>query len=207
MKIVFATANAHKLREISEIMADAGFTAEFRSMQEAGFTGDIEETGETFEENALCKARTVHAFLRKGDALADTVVLADDSGLEIDALNGEPGVYSARYLGEDTPHAEKNRDILRRMQDVPEEDRTARFVCAVAAVFPDGKEEVFRKTLEGHIAHESAGTNGFGYDPIFFLPERGCTNAELSPEEKNAISHRGKGFRAMAARLREQHNQ
>ena len=203
MKIVFATANAHKLREISEIMADAGFTAEFRSMQEAGFTGDIEETGRTFEENALCKARTVHAFLRKGDALADTVVLADDSGLEIDALNGEPGVYSARYLGEDTPHAEKNRDILRRMKDVPEEQRTARFVCAVAAVFPDGREEVLRETFEGRIAYESAGTNGFGYDPIFYLPEYGCTSAEISPEEKNRISHRGKALRLMRDKLRE----
>ena len=201
MKIVLATANAHKMREISEIMAEAGFRADFRDMQAAGFAGDIEETGTTFEENALCKARAVHAFLKAQGRLEDAVVLADDSGLVIDALNGEPGIYSARYLGEDTPHSEKNKDILRRMEGVPEEARTARFVCAVAAVFPDGREEVLRRALEGHIAHESAGTNGFGYDPIFFLPERGCTNAELTAEEKNSISHRGQGFRAMAALL------
>ncbi|MBR5970042.1 MAG: RdgB/HAM1 family non-canonical purine NTP pyrophosphatase [Lachnospiraceae bacterium] len=201
MKIVLATANAHKMREISEIMAEAGFRADFRDMHAAGFAGDIEETGTTFEENALCKARAVHTFLKEQGTLEDAVVLADDSGLVIDALDGEPGIYSARYLGEDTPHSEKNKDILRRMEGVPEEERTARFVCAVAAVFPDGKEEVLRRALEGQIAYESAGTNGFGYDPIFFLPERGCTNAELTPEDKNSISHRGQGFRAMAALL------
>ena len=203
MKILLATANAHKLREISEIMADTGFTATFRSMHDAGFTGDIAETGETFEENALCKARAVHEFLRDEGSLADAIVLADDSGLEIDALGGEPGIYSARYLGEDTPYTEKNRILLERMKDVPEEQRTARFVCAVAAVFPDGREEVLRETFEGRIAYESAGTNGFGYDPILYLPERHCTSAELSPEEKNKISHRGKGFRAMATLLKD----
>lgn len=204
MKIVFATANAHKLEEVREILASAGVTGELLTMAEAGMTDEIEETGTTFEENALCKVRAVSAFLKAhGGQAADVVVLADDSGLVIDALNGEPGVYSARYLGEDTPYAEKNAVILKRMEAVPEDERTARFVCAVAASFPDGTQRTVRAVMEGRIAYESAGTNGFGYDPIFFLPQYGKTSAELSPKEKNRISHRGGAIRAMAEILGE----
>lgn len=187
-KIIFATGNKDKLREIRAIMADTGF--EIISMREAGFDGDIIEDGTTFEENALIKARTIAEKTHM-------LTLADDSGLVIDYLNGEPGIYSARYLGEDTPHSVKNIDLMRRLEGVADEERSARFVCAVAAVFPDGHSEVVKKTMEGRIAYESAGKNGFGYDPIFFLPEYGCTSAELSPEEKNKISHRGKAIRAM----------
>ena len=194
MEIIFATGNKNKLREIRAILA--GTDAQILSMAEAGFEGDIEEDGTSFEENALIKARTIAKQTGR-------LTLADDSGLVIDCLNGEPGIYSARYLGEDTPHSEKNKDLIRRLDGVPDEKRSARFVCAVAAVFPDGREEVVTKTMEGRIAYESAGTNGFGYDPIFYLPERGCTNAELSPEEKNAISHRGKAMRAMCELLKE----
>ena len=195
MQIIFATGNQGKLREIRAILAQDH--AEVISMKEAGFEGDIEENGTTFEENALIKARTIAKE-------TGTLTLADDSGLCIDALDGEPGIYSARYLGEDTPHSVKNPHILKRMENVPEEKRTARFVCACAAVLPDGREYVVRQTMEGHIAHEAAGENGFGYDPIFYLPERGCTNAELSPEEKNRISHRGKALRAMRDLLKQE---
>ena len=125
------------------------------------------------------------------------MVLADDSGLEIDYLNKEPGIYSARYMGEDTSYHIKNKSLIDRLEGVPDEKRTARFVCAIAAVFPDGKELVVRGTVEGIIGYEEKGENGFGYDPIFYLPERGCTTAELSPEEKNSISHRGNALRLM----------
>ena len=124
-------------------------------------------------------------------------MLADDSGLEIDHLNKEPGIYSARYMGEDTSYHIKNKSLIDRLEGVPDEKRTARFVCAIAAVFPDGKELVVRGTVEGIIGYEEKGENGFGYDPIFYLPERGCTTAELSPEEKNSISHRGNALRLM----------
>lgn len=187
-KIIFATGNKDKLREIRAIMEGTDY--EIISMKEAGFDGDIVEDGTTFEENALIKARTIAEKTHM-------LTLADDSGLVIDYLNGEPGIYSARYLGEDTPHSVKNIDLMRRLEGVEDEKRSARFVCAVAAVFPDGHSKVVKKTMEGRIAYESAGENGFGYDPIFFLPEYGCTSAELSPEEKNKISHRGKAIRAM----------
>ena len=186
--IIFATGNQNKLNEIRAIMEGADY--EIISMKEAGFDRDIVEDGTSFEENALIKARTIANETH-------TLTLADDSGLVIDYLNGEPGIYSARYLGEDTPHSVKNADLLRRLDGVPDEKRTARFVCAVAAVFPDGHSEVVKRTMEGRIAYESAGENGFGYDPIFYLPEYGCTNAQLTPEQKNAISHRGKAIRAM----------
>lgn len=188
-RIVFATGNAHKMIEIRQILEDLGMPV--ISMREAGVDPEIIEDGVTFEENALIKAREVAKLL------PNDIVLADDSGLEVDALNGEPGIYSARYAGEDTPYEIKNQLILDRLKEVSEEERTARFACAVAAVFPDGTEKVVRKNMEGRIAYESAGANGFGYDPIFYLPEYGCTSAELSPEDKNAISHRGKALRAM----------
>ncbi|MBO4902054.1 MAG: XTP/dITP diphosphatase [Lachnospiraceae bacterium] len=194
MKIIFATGNQGKLREIRAILKDTD--AEVLSMKEAGFDGDIEENGTSFEENALIKARTIAEKMH-------LLTLADDSGLVIDHLNGEPGIYSARYLGEDTPHSIKNANLIERLTGVPDEERSARFVCAVAAVTPDGKEYTVQATMEGRIAYEPAGTNGFGYDPIFYLPEYGCTNAELTPDQKNEISHRGKALRAMCAKLQE----
>ncbi len=192
-KIVFATGNKDKMREIREIMQD--MNVEVISMKDAGITVDIVEDGKTFEENALIKARAVAAY-------TDAIVLADDSGLEIDYLNKEPGVYSARYLGEDTSYTIKNRALLDRLEGVEKEKRTARFVCAIAAVLPDKTELVTRQTMEGYIGDEPEGENGFGYDPIFYLDEFGCSSAALSREQKNAISHRGKGLRAMKELLR-----
>ncbi len=189
--IIFATGNEGKLREIRDIMADAKIV----SMKEAGIEAQIEENGSTFEENALIKARGVSAY-------TDAIVLADDSGLEVDYLNKEPGVYSARYLGEDTSYAIKNQAILDRMKGVPREARSARFVCAIAAVLPDGREFVVRETIEGYIGECAAGTKGFGYDPIFYVEELGCSTAELSEEKKNEVSHRGKALRAMKKVLR-----
>ena len=191
-QIIFATGNKDKMREIREIMADTD--VEIRSMKEAGITVDIVEDGTTFEENALIKARAIAAH-------TDAIVLADDSGLEVDALNKEPGVYSARYLGEDTSYDIKNQAIIDRLEGVAKEDRTARFVCAIAAVLPDGRELVTRQTMEGYIGYEPGGENGFGYDPIFYLDQYGCSSAAISPEEKNAISHRGKALRAMKEML------
>ncbi len=187
-KIIFATGNQDKMREIREIMAD--MDVEVCSMKEEGISVDIVEDGKTFEENALIKARAVAAC-------TDGIVLADDSGLEIDYLNGEPGVYSARYLGEDTSYAIKNQPLLDRLKGVEKEKRTTRFVCAVAAVLPDRTELVTRQTMEGYIGETPEGMNGFGYDPIFYLDEYGCSSAALSREEKNAISHRGKALRAI----------
>ena len=187
-KIVFATGNKDKMREIREIMADC--EVEIFSMKEAGIDVDIVENGTTFEENALIKAKAIAEH-------TDAIVLADDSGLEIDALNKEPGIYSARYMGEDTSYTVKNRNLIERLEGVPKEQRTARFVCAIAAVLPGGKDLVTRQTMEGYIGYEPEGENGFGYDPIFFLEEYGCSSAALSREQKNAISHRGKALRAM----------
>jgi XTP/dITP diphosphohydrolase len=187
-EIIFATGNQDKLREIREIME--GCPVEIHSMKEAGITADIAEDGTTFEENALIKARAIAAQ-------TDAIVLADDSGLEIDHLNKEPGVYSARYMGEDTSYDIKNQNLIERLDGVPKEERTARFVCAIAAVLPDGQELVTRQTMEGYIGYEPEGENGFGYDPIFYLDEFGCSSATLAPEQKNAISHRGKALRAM----------
>lgn len=187
-KIVFATSNEGKMREIREIMKDLG--CEVVSLKEAGVQVDIVEDGDTFEANAVIKAKTV--WEQTGG-----IVLADDSGLEIDALNGEPGVYSARYMGEHTSYEIKNWNLIHRLNGVPEEKRTARFVAAIAAVLPDGRVVTTRGTMEGVIAHEPAGAGGFGYDPILMLTEYGKTSAELTMEQKNAISHRGKGLRAM----------
>jgi XTP/dITP diphosphohydrolase len=193
-RIVFATGNEGKMREIREILGDLDM--EIVSMKEAGITADIVEDGATFEENARIKATAVAAC-------TDDIVLADDSGLEVDYLNKEPGVYSARYLGEDTPYEIKNQAILDRLSGVPKEKRTARFVCAIAAVLPDKQVIIARETIEGYIGERPAGTNGFGYDPIFYVDEYGCSTAELSEEEKNAISHRGKALRAIKERLYE----
>ena len=164
------------------------------SMKEAGIHADIVEDGSTFEENAVIKAKTICE-------LTGEITLADDSGLEIDYLNKEPGIYSARYMGEDTSYHIKNANLIERLEGVPDEKRTARFVCAIAAAFPDGRRETVRATMEGRIGYEEKGENGFGYDPIFYLPEYGCTSAELSMEEKNRISHRGKALRLIKEEL------
>ena len=185
-KIIFATGNEHKMIEIRAILSDLG--AEILSQKEAGIKADVVEDGATFEENAMIKAEAI-------SKMTGEIVLADDSGLEIDYLNKEPGIYSARYMGEDTSYDIKNQALLDRLDGVPDEKRTARFVCAIAAAMPDGCCEVVRGTMEGIIGHKIAGENGFGYDPIFFLPECGCTSAELSPEKKNELSHRGEGLK------------
>ena len=190
MRIIFATGNKDKLREIGQILSDCSI--EVISMRDAGIEGEAEETGKSFEENALQKARYVYEKNGKKDG---DLVVADDSGLEIDALNGEPGILSARYMGKDTSYHEKNADLVKRLEGVPDEKRTARFVCAMALICPDGRERVVRQTMEGRIGYGEAGKNGFGYDPIFFLPEYGMTSAEVSPEVKNSISHRGKALR------------
>ena len=192
-KIIFATGNAGKMKEIRMIMADLDI--EVQSMKEAEIQAEIVEDGETFEENAKIKAQAIAQELRARGEQA--VVLADDSGLEIDYLNKEPGVYSARYMGEDTPYTVKNANLIQRLEGVPDEERTARFVCVIAAVFPDGRGFQTRATIEGRIVYEEKGENGFGYDPIFYLPEYGMYSAELAPEEKNRISHRGKALEEM----------
>lgn len=188
-KIIFATGNENKMKEIRMILADLGMP--ILSMKEAGIDMDIVEDGTTFEENALIKAKEISKLVD------NCIVLADDSGLEIDYLNKEPGIYSARYAGVDTSYDVKNRLLLDRLEGVADEQRTARFVCAVAAAFPDGTTEVVRGTIEGRIGYEIKGEYGFGYDPIFYLPEYGCTTAELEPEMKNKLSHRGNALRAI----------
>ena len=197
-KIIFATGNAGKMKEIRMILDDLGM--EILSMKEAGVATDVDETGTTFEENAVLKASAIAEKLKEQGENA--IVLADDSGLEIDYLNKEPGVYSARYMGEDTSYHIKNGNLIERLNGVPDEKRTARFVCVIAAVMPDGKEYTTRGTIEGIIGYEERGENGFGYDPIFYLPEYKCYSAELSPEEKNKISHRGKALELMKDILR-----
>jgi XTP/dITP diphosphohydrolase len=204
MKIVFATGNKNKMKEIREILGGLGM--EIISMADAGVSDDIVEDGTTFEENSMIKAKGVAEALGKVNPqlASEAIVMADDSGLEVDYLNKEPGVYSARYMGKDTSYTEKNNNIISRLDGVPDEKRTARFVCAISAVLPDGKSFCVREAMEGRIGYEIAGSNGFGYDPIFFLPEYGKTSAEISPEEKNAISHRGKALRAMEKLLGEE---
>ena len=191
-RIIFATGNQHKMAEIRQILGD--LPVEILSMKEAGISVDIVEDGTTFEENAWIKAQAVAAC-------CDDIVLADDSGLEIDYLNKEPGIYSARYAGEDTSYEIKNQMLLNRLQGVPREKRTARFVCAIAAAVPGQEPIVVRGTIEGYIGDRPAGENGFGYDPIFYVPDLDCSTAELSPEEKNARSHRGNALRMMRERL------
>ena len=188
-RILFATGNVDKVREISEILAGTGI--EILSLKEAGLDIDIEENGTTFEENAAIKAKTAAE-------MSGEIALADDSGLMIDAFDGGPGVYSARFLGHNTSYEEKNDYILEKLKDVPDEKRGAKFVCVAALAFPDERATITRRgEMKGRIAREKSGANGFGFDPIFFLPEYGCTSATLSPDDKNAISHRGKAFRAI----------
>ena len=191
--MIFATGNEGKLREIRMILCDLG--VEILSLKEAGITADVEENGSTFEENAVIKAREIMK-------LTNEIVLADDSGLEVDALNKEPGIYSARYMGHDTSYTIKNRSIIDRLEGKEGAERSARFVCAIAAAFPDGRVVTTRATMEGQIGYEERGENGFGYDPIFYLPEYQCYSAELPLEEKNKLSHRGKALRLMKEELK-----
>ena len=187
-RIIFATKNQGKMKEIREILSEESYIVQ--SMEEAGIDIDVVEDGDTFEANALKKAIEI-------SQVSQSIVLADDSGLEIDFFDQAPGVYSARYLGKDTPYLEKNAIILDRMKEVPQNKRTARFVCAIAVAFPDGKTHVVRATIEGTIAYEIKGNNGFGYDPIFYVPEYKMTTSEMSAELKNKLSHRGKALRKM----------
>lgn len=192
-EIVFATGNPGKAREVAMMFADMDVCV--KTLNEAGIKAEIVENGSTFMENACIKAKTIARY-------TDKIVLADDSGLVIDHLNGEPGIYSARYMGEDTSYDIKNRNILERMRGVPDDLRSARFVCAMAAVMPDGEVIETEGVMEGRIGHEIAGENGFGYDPIFYLPEFELSSAQITPEEKNEVSHRGKALRLMQEELR-----
>ncbi|MBQ8640180.1 MAG: XTP/dITP diphosphatase [Lachnospiraceae bacterium] len=193
-KIIFATSNEGKMKEIRMILDGCG--CEVLSLKEAGIRVDIEENGTTFEENAVIKVKAIRP-------LTDAIVLADDSGLEVDWLGKAPGVYSARYMGEDTSYEIKNQAIIDQLEGVEGADRSARFVCVIAASLPDGSILTTRGTIEGEIAKTPAGAGGFGYDPIVYVPEFGMTTAELSAEAKNEVSHRGKGLRAMKAKLAE----
>ena len=193
MKIIFATGNQDKMKEIREILKDTDI--EVISLKDAGIDVDVVEDGSTFEENAIIKAETIMK-------MTGEVVLSDDSGLEIDYLNKEPGIYSARYMGEDTSYRIKNAKLIERLEGVVDEERTARFVCAVAAAFPDGRIITTRGMMEGVIGYEERGGNGFGYDPIFYLSEYQKSSAELDPAVKNSISHRGKALRAMKKHLK-----
>lgn len=192
-RIIFATGNEGKMREIRMIMEDLGIPAV--SMKEAGIQAEIEENGASFAENAAIKAKAIRD-------LTGEIVMADDSGLVIDYLGGAPGIYSARFMGEDTSYDIKNTALINKLEGVPDEKRTARFVCAIACALPDGRMLESEGAMEGIIGHEIKGGNGFGYDPIFYLPEYGCTSAEITPEQKNELSHRGKALRAMKEQLK-----
>ena len=206
--IIFATGNANKMVEVREILKD--LQTEIFSLKDAGITVDVEENGTTFEENALIKVDGIAAWCRQNGIPAmpdrdpaEFIILADDSGLEIDKLNKEPGVYSARYMGYDTSYREKNANLIAHLEGVEKAERTARFVCAIGAAIPGQESRVVRGTIEGYIGWEERGANGFGYDPIFYLYENDLSTAEISPEEKNQISHRGKALELMKEILRE----
>ena len=195
MTIILATGNAGKLSEVREILPKYDFI----TLKDIGFDRDIEENGSTYEENALIKVRAVWDFLDRHDR----IIMADDSGLEIDYLNGEPGIHSARYMGYDTPYSVKNQAIIDALAGVPDEKRGARYVCAIAIKFPDGTESTVRGIYEGKVAYEAKGTNGFGYDPMFWVPAFGKTDGELPIEIKNKMSHRAKALRAADELIRE----
>ncbi|MEE1051227.1 MAG: RdgB/HAM1 family non-canonical purine NTP pyrophosphatase [Lachnospiraceae bacterium] len=211
IQIIFATGNKNKVREIREIITRPDVSVV--TMKEAGVAADPEEDGTSFADNALIKARAVHRLVLRAEAEGrlpgqkdgvTNIIMSDDSGLVVDALGGEPGIYSARYLGRDTDYNYKMRYIMDRLKDTPWEARTARFTAAVAAVLPDGTSYTAVGHMEGYIGYEIAGENGFGYDPFFYLPEYQMTSAQISPEQKNAISHRGRALRAMLHILEEQ---
>ena len=203
-KVIVATGNSGKIREIKSIFNFSNW--QIVTMKEENLAPEIIEDGKTFEENSLIKARRVREeYLKKKPSdyvnYDKVFVFADDSGLEVDALNKEPGVLSARYMGEDTSYHIKNQAIIDRLEGVEDKDRTARFVCALSSIDMEGNEIVVRETMEGYIGYKEAGENGFGYDPIFMLPEYGCTSSEIPMEEKNKISHRGKAIRKMLSIL------
>lgn len=187
-KIIFATTNKNKVREVNMMME--GFDVELVPMTDMGIDVEIEETGTTFEENAIIKAKAICD-------MTGEIALADDSGLEVDYLDGAPGVYSSRFLGEDTPYEIKNDYIIEKLKDAKGKERSARFACAMAMVFPDGDVETCYGTIEGLIGYEQKGTNGFGYDPIVYVPEYEMTTGEMTPQLKNSISHRGKALEQM----------
>jgi len=187
-KVIFATSNEGKMKEIREILKDLDI--ELLSLKEAGLNPEIEENGSTFEANAIIKANAIIE-------LAHEIVLADDSGLEVDYMNKAPGVYSARFMGEDTSYDIKNQFIIDKLATAEDQERSARFVCVIACAFPEGEVFTRRATIEGSIAKQITGSNGFGYDPIFYVPEYGCTTAQMTAELKNKISHRGKALSAM----------
>ena len=189
---IVATQNKDKISEIREILSDLPF--DILSMEEAGFSQNIEETGTTFAENALIKARAVHQ-------VTGGYVMADDSGLSIDALSGAPGIYSARFHGKDSSYQEKIEALWELLIDVPLEERTAHFICAIAVVMPDGDSFVTEGKVDGIIYDKRLGNNGFGYDPVFYIPEKGMTTAQMTSGEKHSISHRGKALQAMLAKL------
>ena len=191
-KLIFATTNEGKMKEIRMILADLGM--EILSLKDLNLNVDIEENGKTFEENAIIKAKAICE-------ITGEMVLADDSGLEVDYMDKAPGVYSARYLGEDTPYSVKNQTIIDNLKDAKGEERSARFVCAIAAAFPDGRVLTTQATIEGYIGYEEKGTNGFGYDPLMYVPEYDMTTGQMEPEMKNKISHRGKALELMKEKL------
>ncbi|MBQ2981921.1 MAG: XTP/dITP diphosphatase [Lachnospiraceae bacterium] len=191
-KIIFATTNEGKMKEIRMILADLGM--EILSLKDLNINVDIEEDGKTFEENAIIKAKAICE-------LTGEMVLADDSGLEVDYMDKAPGVYSARYLGEDTPYSVKNQTIIDNLKDAKGEERSARFVCAIAAAFPDGRVLTTEATIEGYIGYEEKGTNGFGYDPLLYVPEYDMTTGQMDSAMKNKISHRGKALELMKEKL------
>lgn len=191
-RMIFATTNEGKMKEIRMILADLGM--EILSLKDLDINVDIEENGKTFEENAIIKAKAI-------SEITGEMVLADDSGLEVDYMDKAPGVYSARYLGEDTPYSVKNQTIIDNLKDAKGEERSARFVCAIAAAFPDGRVLTTQATIEGYIGFEERGTNGFGYDPLLYVPEYDMTTGQMEPEMKNKISHRGKALELMKEKL------
>ncbi len=193
IRVIIATRNKGKMQEIRKLLE--GTDCEILSMDEAGIHKDIEENGLTFDENAIIKAKVIRR-------ITGGIVLADDSGLEVDFLNRAPGVYTARFLGDDARDCDRCQGLLRLMEGVPDEYRGARFVCSAAIATDDGEMTV-KGVLEGRIARHAAGSNGFGYDPVFWVPQYGKTLAQLDSDIKNMISHRGKAFRAVAERIRE----
>lgn len=199
MELILASRNKKKIREVEAILATHFPGIHILSLDDIGFEGDIEEDGTTFEENALIKART--ALAASGNRIA---AIADDSGLAVDALNGDPGVYSARYAGGHGDDAANNALLLKNLAHLPVEQRTARFVCCIALVYPDGREMTVRGETEGLIIDDARGDGGFGYDPYFYYEPFGKTFSELTAEEKNAISHRGKAIAKLADKLKNQ---
>lgn len=196
MNVIFATGNKDKMAELREIIEDLHVVDTIQSMKEAGLDPEIIEDGKTYEENAMIKATVVFEAAKEA-GISDVLVLADDSGLSVECLNGEPGIYSARYMGKDTSYRIKNANLIERVNKEGNGNRKAQFVCAIAAVFPDGSKKVVRGVVDGEIADAEYGENGFGFDPIFYLPDRKLTTAQLDPKAKHEISHRGNALRLM----------